>query len=57
MARICENGIYRDMTAEELNVPTPEIPETPITDTHRISALESAVADLAMMIMEVSSNG
>lgn len=58
MARICENGIYRDMTAEELEkevgVTTETLPM--ITEADRLSALESAVADIAMMLMGVASS-
>lgn len=56
MARICENGTYRDMTAEELENEFVATPEISPTDADRISALESAVTDLAMMLVGVINN-
>ena len=51
MSRIYDNGIYRDMTAEEVasiaDVPTEE---KEITAEERIEALEAAVFELAGVI-------
>ncbi len=48
--RICDNGVMRDMTAEEIaDIFMPEIIEQP-TDTERISALETLVLELGGII-------
>lgn len=52
MSRIYDNGIYREMTEEELALNT-KLPEekTEITDTERIEALEAAVLELAEVVL------
>ena len=52
--RIYEDGIYRDLTEEEINA----FEETSTNDTNveptveeRIYSLESAISDLAIMLM------
>lgn len=48
--RICENGVMRDMTAEEVAaIPTNEI-VPPQTEADRISALETLVLELGGII-------
>lgn len=49
--KIYDNGIYREMTAEEIksNADVPQsAPE--VTDTERIEALEAAILELAGVI-------
>ena len=51
--RICENGIYRDMTAEEiaeLEKLTTEMPAPEPTPEERIAALEKDNAELRKAI-------
>lgn len=52
MNRIYDNGIYRDMTEEEIksNADVPQV-ETEITDTERIEALEAAFMELAEVVL------
>lgn len=52
MNRIYDNGIYRDMTEEEIkrNADVAQV-ETEITDTERIEALEAAIIELAGVIL------
>lgn len=52
MSRIYDNGIYREMTEEEIksSADVPQIaPE--ITDTDRIEALEAAFMELAEVVL------
>lgn len=47
--KICENGIYRELTAEEITemqVPPPEMPAPEPTAEERIAALEKDNAEL-----------
>ena len=55
MAKIYENGIYREITNEDLPQMPENIEATPTVE-ERLFALESAVVDLAMQTMEVSNN-
>ena len=50
--RIYDNGIYRDMTAEEVanSMDVPEVKKE-ITAEERIEALESAILELAEVIL------
>ncbi len=52
MSRIYDNGLYRDMTAEEIqsNVDVPQV-AAEITDTERIEALEAAILELAEVVL------
>ncbi len=50
--KIYDNGIYRNMTAREIeenNALVPQL-ESEITDTQRIDALETAILELAEVI-------
>ena len=52
--RILENGIYRDATKEEIAEAASRTEETihqEITDQERIDALESAILELAEVIL------
>ena len=55
MAKIYENGIYREITNEDLPQKPESIEATPTLE-ERLFALESAVVDLAIQTMEVSNN-
>lgn len=47
--KICENGVYRELTAEEIEemqVPPPEAPAPEPTAEERIAALEKDNAEL-----------
>lgn len=47
--KICENGIIRDMTPEEiaeLEAITHDVPMPPPTEEERLDALESAVLEI-----------
>lgn len=47
--KICENGIYRELTAEEITemqAPPPEMPAPEPTAEERIAALEKDNAEL-----------
>lgn len=49
--RICENGIYRDMTAEEvaeMERLAAEAPAPEPTEEERLEALEAAMLELVM---------
>lgn len=50
--KIYDNGIYREMTEEEIkhNAAVPEI-KAEITDTQRIEALEAAILELAEVVL------
>ena len=50
--KIYDNGIYRDMTAEELQS-TGDVPEVEeeITAEERIEALEAAILELAEVVL------
>lgn len=52
MGRIYDNGIYREMTEEEIksSATAPETHEE-ITDTERIEALEAAILELAEVVL------
>ena len=53
MPRICENGIYRDMTPEEvaeMEALAAEMPEPEITQEERLDQIESAMMELAEML-------
>lgn len=53
------NGVIRDLTPEEETKikESCEKENSQITDTNRISALESAIADLAVMMVGGANNG
>lgn len=54
--KICINGIYRDMTAEELaeyKAKAEEQKNVPPTEAERLEAIEQAILELA----EVLANG
>ena len=52
MNRIYDNGIYRDMTPEELtHIDEIQPAEDEITQAERIEALEAAVIELAGVIL------
>ncbi len=52
MKRIYDNGVYRDMTAEEaLQAEKETAPAEEITPEERIEALEAAVLELAEVIL------
>ena len=47
--KICENGVYRELTAEEIGemqVPPPEMPAPEPSPEERIAALEKDNAEL-----------
>ncbi len=53
MPKICENGIYREMTAEEIaemEALAAEMPEPEITPEQRLDEIEAAMMELANMI-------
>lgn len=54
------NGKYIEMTEEEIiehNTADGDLVDCPPTTTERISALESAVADIAVMLVGGAENG
>ena len=52
MSRVYDNGIYRDMTEEEIasHADVPQI-EREITAEERIEALEAAILELAEVVL------
>lgn len=52
MMKIYDNGVVRDMTDEEIQRHNELVhDEQPITDAERIEALESAIMELAEVIL------
>lgn len=57
MYRVCENGVYRDMTPEEIEAFNRIQQEQPAPEPDRLTALELAVAELGAVLMGGMSNG
>ena len=54
--RICENGVYRDATPEEIAALERSIADTPApepTPEERIAALEATTDDMILMMAEL----
>ena len=54
--RICENGVYRDATLEEIAALEQSISEAPApepTTEERITALEATTDDMILMMAEL----
>ena len=57
MYRVCENGVYRDMTPEEIEEFNRLQQEQPTPELDRLTALELAVAELGAVMMGGMTGG